>query len=185
MIPMKTSEGGRVVIPADIRRALGIKDGDTVLFEQLDGEARITTREAQLRMAQALVRRYVPEGVSLADELIADRIEALLGSGGIKASAVNYAEAVSKLIDWKVPPDDARMAVASLQIAVVPLDEAQGLRVGQLRSATRPYGLSLGDRACLALAEREQAVVITADRPWLALAESLQLDIRCIRPDQH
>ncbi|MBK6639583.1 MAG: AbrB/MazE/SpoVT family DNA-binding domain-containing protein [Rhodocyclaceae bacterium] len=73
MIPMKTSEGGRVVIPAEIRRALGIKDGDTVLFEQLDGEARITTREAQLRMAQALVRRYVPEGVSLADELIADR----------------------------------------------------------------------------------------------------------------
>ena len=73
MISMKTSEGGRVVIPVEIRRTLGIKDGDTVLFEQLDGEVRLTTRAAQLRRAQELVRRYVPEGVSLADELIADR----------------------------------------------------------------------------------------------------------------
>lgn len=73
MIPMKMSEGGRVVIPAEIRKALNLNEGDTVLWELLDGEARLTSRREQLRRAQALVRRYVPEGVSLVDELIAER----------------------------------------------------------------------------------------------------------------
>ena len=59
MIPMKTSEGGRVVIPAEIRQTMDIKEGDTVLLE--------------LREAQAMVRKFVPAGVSLADELLAER----------------------------------------------------------------------------------------------------------------
>jgi bifunctional DNA-binding transcriptional regulator/antitoxin component of YhaV-PrlF toxin-antitoxin module len=57
----------------EIRKALGIKDGDTVLWELVDGEARLTTRRERLRRAQAFVRQYLPEGVSLADELIAER----------------------------------------------------------------------------------------------------------------
>lgn len=73
MIQMKMSEGGRVVVPAEIRRALGVQDGDTVLWELGEGEAHLTTRREQLRRAQALVRDYVPEGVSLVDELIAER----------------------------------------------------------------------------------------------------------------
>lgn len=73
MITMKMSEGGRVVIPAEIRQALGIKEGDLVCWELVDGEARLSTRATRLRRAQALVRRHVPEGVSLADELIAER----------------------------------------------------------------------------------------------------------------
>lgn len=44
-----------------------------MLWELADGEAWLTTRREQLRRAQALVRRYVPEGVSLVDELIAKR----------------------------------------------------------------------------------------------------------------
>ncbi len=73
MIPMKMSEGGRVVIPVEIRKALDLKEGDTVLWELVDGEARLTSRREQLRRAQALVRRHVPEGVSLVDELLAER----------------------------------------------------------------------------------------------------------------
>lgn len=73
MIAMKMSEGGRVVVPAEIRRALGIRDGDTVLWELVDGEARLTTRRERLRRAQELIRQYVPAGVSLVDELIAER----------------------------------------------------------------------------------------------------------------
>jgi AbrB family looped-hinge helix DNA binding protein len=73
MIQMKVSEGGRVVIPADIRQALGLKEGDAVLWELLDGEARITTRLQRIRQAQALVRKHVAPGESLADELIAER----------------------------------------------------------------------------------------------------------------
>jgi AbrB family looped-hinge helix DNA binding protein len=73
MIQMKMSEGGRVVIPAEIRQSLGLKEGEMVLFELRDGEAVITTRLARLRRAQALVRNHVPAGVSLVDELIAER----------------------------------------------------------------------------------------------------------------
>lgn len=73
MYSMKMSDGGRVVVPAEIRKILGIKEGDTVLWEFVDGEARLTTKLQRMRKAQALVRQYVPEGVSLADELIAER----------------------------------------------------------------------------------------------------------------
>lgn len=73
MIQMKVSDGGRVVIPAEIRQSMGLKEGDIVLWELRDGVATLTTRLAQLRQAQALVRQYVPEGVSLVDDLIADR----------------------------------------------------------------------------------------------------------------
>ena len=73
MLQMKMSEGGRVVIPVEIRHALGIKEGDAVLWELHDGEARITTRAQRIRQAQALVRKHVPAGQSLADELIAER----------------------------------------------------------------------------------------------------------------
>lgn len=73
MIQMKLSDGGRVVIPAEIRQSMGLKEGDTVLWELRGGEAVLTTRLAQMREAQAMVRQYVPVGVSLVDELIADR----------------------------------------------------------------------------------------------------------------
>jgi AbrB family looped-hinge helix DNA binding protein len=73
MLQMKMSEGGRVVVPMEIRQALGLKEGDAVLWELKDGEARITTRTQRIRQAQALVKRHVPAGQSLADELIAER----------------------------------------------------------------------------------------------------------------
>ena len=73
MINMKVSDGGRVVIPVEIRQSMGLKEGDTVLWELRGGEAVLTTRLAQMREAQAMVRQYVPASVSLVDELIADR----------------------------------------------------------------------------------------------------------------
>jgi len=73
MIPMKVSEGGRVVIPVEIRRQLGLKDGDTVLWDVKDGEVHLTTRAANIKKAQELVRKYVRPGVSIVDELIAER----------------------------------------------------------------------------------------------------------------
>lgn len=75
MYAMKMSDGGRVVVPAEIRKALGLKDGDTVLWELVDGEARLTTKRERLRRAQALIERYCPKrpGESIVDELIAER----------------------------------------------------------------------------------------------------------------
>ena len=73
MISMKMSDGSRVVVPVEIRRSLGIVDGDTVLWNFCDGVAQLTTRRALMRQAQATVRQFVPANVSLADEIIAER----------------------------------------------------------------------------------------------------------------
>ena len=74
MLQMKMSEVGRVVIPAEIRHSMGLKEGDTVLFDLRDGEVVLTTRKARLARARAMFRQYVPAGSpSLADELIAER----------------------------------------------------------------------------------------------------------------
>ena len=72
----RVNENGRVVIPASYRKALGIKAGDEVILRMEDGELRITTMKLRLERAQRRVRQYVKAGVSLADELIAERREA-------------------------------------------------------------------------------------------------------------
>ncbi len=70
---VKIIEGGKLVIPAAMRRELGIATGDTVVVDVTDGELRVRSLPAAIARAQAIVRRHVPDGVSLADELMADR----------------------------------------------------------------------------------------------------------------
>lgn len=65
--------GGVIQLPNGFLKAMGVAEGDQVQLA-LDGDVvRILSRAAALREAQALVRRYVPEGVSLVDELLAER----------------------------------------------------------------------------------------------------------------
>jgi AbrB family looped-hinge helix DNA binding protein len=64
---------GRVVIPASYRKLLGIEDGGPLLMLLEDGDVRLVGRDAAIRRAQSLVARHVPAGVSLVDELIAER----------------------------------------------------------------------------------------------------------------
>lgn len=71
----KIREGGRLVIPAAYRRALGLKTGDEVVLLLDDSEIRmLSTRQAVAR-AQAIVRRYVKKGRSLSEELVKERRE--------------------------------------------------------------------------------------------------------------
>jgi len=69
----RLSEGGRLVIPAEFRRALGVRPGDEVILRLEEGELRVLTLERAIRRAQELVAHYVPKGVSLAAELLEER----------------------------------------------------------------------------------------------------------------
>jgi PIN domain nuclease of toxin-antitoxin system len=93
-------------------------------------------------------------------------------------SAVNYAEVVTKLVERGAAPALVSKAVASLDIAIVDFDSSLAESTGALRPQTRHAGLSLADRACLALAQRERVSALTADRVWASL--SLGIDITVI-----
>jgi AbrB family looped-hinge helix DNA binding protein len=69
----RLNENGRLVIPASFRKALEIKPGDEVILRLEEGELRMTTLRQRIARAQRNVRKYVKPGVSLADELIAER----------------------------------------------------------------------------------------------------------------
>lgn len=75
----------------------------------------------------------------------------------------NLAEVVSKLRERGVSLDKVREALGGLHLDVRPLSPAQALIIGDLRSATKSLSLSLGDRACLALAMDLQAEMFTTD----------------------
>lgn len=70
---VRLSEGGRIVLPAKIRRALDLKCGDELLVTVEDGEIRLFTRLEGIRKAQKLFARYVAGTPSMADELIQER----------------------------------------------------------------------------------------------------------------
>lgn len=82
---------------------------------------------------------------------------------------VNLAEVATKLQDRGVGDEQVAIALATLQLTVEPFDEEQALLVGKLRNATRSKGLSLGDRACIALAIARGATVVTTDKAWAEL----------------
>jgi AbrB family looped-hinge helix DNA binding protein len=69
----KIGEGGRLVIPAEYRRALGVEPGDELVLVLEENSVRVLTPREGIRRAQALVRSYIPEGVRLSDELIEER----------------------------------------------------------------------------------------------------------------
>ncbi len=73
LMKAKISEGGRIVIPVEYRQALGLHVGDEVILRLDNGEVRITTPRQAIKHAQDLTRRYIPQGRSLSDELIAER----------------------------------------------------------------------------------------------------------------
>ena len=94
-------------------------------------------------------------------------------------SSVNLAEVHSKLVRKGVPKDEAWTATATLVPEVIEFDAKQARIAGDLVSQTRTLGLSLGDRACIALGIALKAPVVTTDRAWKSLR--LGIDIKVLR----
>ena len=96
-----------------------------------------------------------------------DRAVEFLGDAII--SSVNYSEIVAKLVERGASLSLIRPALSRYGLQIVPFDEDLAERAGALRPKTKQHGLSLGDRACLALGERSRLPVLTADRIWADL----------------
>lgn len=97
----------------------------------------------------------------LNDEPGADRVAEVLTRSVI--GAANLAEVVSKLRERGLSLIEVREALGGLHLDVRPLSTVQAMMIGDLRPATRPLGLSLGDRACLALAIELGTEIYTTD----------------------
>ena len=71
---VRVEQSGRILIPADVRKQMNLKEGESTVILSVDETGiRVSTRKQALERVRAKVRKYVPERVSLADELIADR----------------------------------------------------------------------------------------------------------------
>ena len=115
----------------------------------------------------------------LRDEPGADVVAEAIASGAV-ISTVNLAEVFSRVADRGHEP--AKLAAELTQsglldgaITVEPFTAADAIETGRLRPLTRDAGLSLGDRACLALARRLDAPALTADTDWQGVAHGVEL----------
>jgi ribonuclease VapC len=108
----------------------------------------------------------------------AEVVRALTASAKV-ISAVNFEEVRTKLIDRGMRPHEALEALSKMRLQVEVFTDADAVKSSDFRTATKEAGLSLGDRACLALGQRLNAVVVTADRVWKELP--LQVKVELIR----
>lgn len=92
-------------------------------------------------------------------------------------SAVNLSEVVAKLTERGTPVDIALGFLAALDLDVRAFERAQAEHAGSLRLVTRRLGLSLGDRACLALAAELGGTAVTADRSWAGLDLGIAIEV--------
>lgn len=93
--------------------------------------------------------------------------------------APNVVEVITRFIEKQWAREEATRVFIDLGLLVQPLDRNLALRAGALWVHGRARALSLGDRACLALAERERLPALTADRAWRGV--DIGVEIRFIR----
>lgn len=113
------------------------------------------------------------------DEPGAARMIAELNSGAVEPllSAVNLCEVQTRLLREGIPAKEIMNLLNSMEFTVMPFDAADAGQASALYPETRLFGLSLGDRACLALGIKEQVTVWTADKIWKKLKVSVPIEL--------
>jgi ribonuclease VapC len=96
-------------------------------------------------------------------------------------AAVNMSEAMAKLIEYKLSAEQARQQIDRLELFIHDFNAEQAQRTAVLRGSTKQFGLSLGDRACVALGQKLDLPILTSDRRMAEAKSVLGLDIRLIR----
>ncbi len=94
-------------------------------------------------------------------------------------SSINFAEVVTKLVLRGGHAATVRERLDATLVHVVDFDKELAEDAGELVLLTKSKGLSLGDRACLALARRDRLPVMTADRSWKDLDVGVTIDVIC------
>lgn len=94
-------------------------------------------------------------------------------------SSVNWSEVAQKSLERQIEVNGLRLDLEALGLKILPFSVNQAERAAFFRAPTRHLGLSLGDRACLALAAELRLPAITTDRTWGDLA--LEVEIRVTR----
>lgn len=92
-------------------------------------------------------------------------------------SAVNLSEVIAKLTESGMPEIVIQATLKDLTLEVVRFDETQAILAGVLRTSTRRYGLSLGDRCCLGLAQALSLPVLTADQIWNDISVGVEITV--------
>jgi ribonuclease VapC len=113
----------------------------------------------------------------LQDEPGSGIVEELLETAAI--SSVNWSEVTQKSLARQVEPEELRQELEALGLEILPFTAALAETTARLWSSTRVAGLSLGDRACLALAAILGLPAVTTDRIWADLG--LAIEIRVVR----
>jgi ribonuclease VapC len=113
----------------------------------------------------------------LRNERGSEAVGAIIANGLV--STVNLSEVVAKLVERGTAAADAVDIVESLPFEIADFDTELALAAGLMWMRGKKVGLSLGDRACLALAERHRLPVITADRNWRDL--DVAIEVRTLR----
>lgn len=94
---------------------------------------------------------------------------------GARLSAVNAAEVVAKLVDAGSAAEEAGELLDRLGAEILPFDAGDVVPLARIRHGSR--ALSLGDRACLALALRLAVPAVTADRAWSGLQTGVEIQL--------
>lgn len=110
----------------------------------------------------------------LQDEPGADIVARAMRSGEAIVS-VNLGEACAKLCDGGLSDEEIDQVLGGLQVAVLDFGPVDARVSGVLRRLTRARGLSLGDRACLAIAVQGSLTVLTADAAWVGLVSGVDV----------
>lgn len=103
----------------------------------------------------------------LLEEQGADEVTKAMEDGGALICAVNLAEVAGRLALLGNSPARIREALEPLELEVALVDKDLAFRAGFMAPASKPLGLSMGDRMCLATAEQLGGTALTADRAWL------------------
>lgn len=115
------------------------------------------------------------------DEPGGDVVNQLIVEHECVASSVNIVEVGTRLIDKGLAPVHLGRTLKELDVQTIDFDLEQALACASLRVTTRQAGLSLGDRACLALAQLMKGTAVTADSAWMDIADVADVKVLMIR----